>query len=112
MTLPGMETRPAPTHPLEVAAVEHVAKLRKSGTLTEAHEFQAELVLHLAARVRNVRSYALAGLSKELREALEELPKPDTGDVWDQFRAAVMGDLSCPHCGEHYLSEVASVSAS
>lgn len=92
MTLPGFDADQPAMHPLEAAAKRHVDRLRAAGLITDAHDLLVALVLHLASQIRWAKSYALPQLSRELREALAELPTEAAGDTWDQLLAAIQAD--------------------
>lgn len=73
----------APSSPVLVAAEAHIQDLRDRGLLDPAGNVLAELVLHLAANLgTTTKAYALANLSHELREALEQLPSEPESDPW------------------------------
>lgn len=78
---------------LQVAAEKYVSFLQDEGLLTEAHVLTVQLVLDLARAcglsASKGRASGMALASKELREALELLPKPEATDEFSEMMKAM-----------------------
>lgn len=66
-------------NPLTNKAEAHIEALRAAGVLTDEHELIAALVIRLATIAGNThKGYAAANIFRELREAIDSLPKIET----------------------------------
>lgn len=73
---PGMKE-----NPLTKKAESHIQALRAAGVLNDEHELIAALVVRLATIAGNTfKGYAAAQIFRELREAIDALPKIEEED--------------------------------
>lgn len=95
-TLPGLDAMAAPTSAMEVAARQQIAGLRDAGLIKPEHGLTVQLILELAAAIGKAsakgQAAALSMASRELREAMELLPKPAASDAFAEFMAQLTGD--------------------